>query len=161
VNGSKVYYYARHRRDPQTEERLGVEYLPLEELTRRCHIVSLHLPATKDSYHLVDEAFLASMQPGAFLVNTARGAIVDNEALCGAIRSGHLAGAALDTYDPEPVPSDHPLLALAAEYPDALILCPHQGGDTIGAFQTVYRMLFENLGKLMAGQRPDHIVNGL
>jgi D-3-phosphoglycerate dehydrogenase len=138
-----------------------VEYLPLEELTRQCHIVSLHLPATADSHHLVDRAFLASMRPGAFLVNTARGAIVDDEALCAALRSGHLAGAALDAYDPEPLPPGHPLVTLAAECPDALILCPHQGGITSGAFQMVYRMLFDNLEKLMNGQRPDHVVNGL
>ena len=101
-NGTEVYYYARHRRDEETEKQLGVTYLPLEKLAARCDIISLHLPATAESTHLVDRDFLARMKPGAFLVNTARGAIIDDEALCEAIRSGHLAGAALDCYDPEP-----------------------------------------------------------
>ena len=161
VSGSQVYYYARHRKDPETERRYGVEYLPLEELAERCDIVSLHLPATAESTHMVDRDFLARMKPGAFLVNTARGAIIDDEALCEAIRSGHLAGAALDCYDPEPVPADHPLVRLAAEYPDRLVLLPHQAGITQSSFYNVYRMLFENLQRLTDGKRPERIVNGL
>ena len=161
VNGSQVYYYARHRKDPETEHRYGVEYLPLEELAERCDIVSLHLPATAESTHMVDRDFLKRMKPGAFLVNTARGAIIDDEALCEAIRSGHLAGAALDCYDPEPVPADHPLVRLAAECPDRLVLLPHQAGITQSSFYNVYRMLFENLQRLADGKRPERIVNGL
>ena len=161
VSGSQVYYYARHRKDPETERRYGVEYLPLEELAERCDIVSLHLPATAESTHMVDRDFLARMKPGAFLVNTARGAIIDDEALCEAIRSGHLAGAALDCYDPEPVPADHPLVRLAAECPDRLVLLPHQAGITQSSFYNVYRMLFENLQRLADGGRPERIVNGL
>ena len=160
-NGTEVYYYARHRRDEETEKRLGVTYLPLEELTARCDIVSLHLPATAESTHLVDRDFLARMKPGAFLVNTARGAIIDDEALCEAIRSGHLGGAGLDAYAPEPVPADHPLVKLAHECPDRLILCPHQAGISLSSFRNVYRMLFEDLGCIMAGQRPNNVVNGL
>lgn len=161
VNGSKIYYYARHRRDLETERAYGVEYLPLEELAAQCDIVSLHLPATAESIHMVGRDFLGRMKPGSYLVNTARGAVIDDEALCGAIRSGHLAGAALDAYVPEPVPADHPLVRLAEEFPDRVVLCPHQGGLTQSSFENVYRMLFENLGRLMAGERPERIVNGL
>lgn len=161
ANGSRVYYYARHRKRPETEHAYGVEYLPLEELAERCDIVSLHLPATAESIHMVDRAFLARMKPGSYLVNTARGAVIDDEALCEAIRSGHLAGAALDAYDPEPVPADHPLVRLAEECPGRVVLCPHQGGLTQSSFENVYRMLFEDLGLLMAGKRPNRIVNGL
>lgn len=160
-NGTRVYYYSRSRKDPQTEAAYGVGYLPLEELLGCCDIVSLHLPATAESYHMVDREFLAGMKRGAFLVNTARGAVVDDAALCEAIRSGHLAGAALDVYDPEPVPADHPLVKLAQEHPDQLILCPHQGGITRSSFRNLYRMLFDNLARVMAGQRPERIVNGL
>lgn len=161
ANGSKVYYYTRHRRDPEMERAYGVEYLPLEELAERCDIVSLHLPATAESVHMVDREFLGRMKQGGYLVNTARGSIIDDEALCEAIRSGHLAGAALDAYAQEPLPGDHPLLKLAEECPDRLVLCPHQGGLTLSSFRTLYRMLFENLGALMAGERPRRIVNGL
>ena len=160
-NGTEVYYYARRRKDAETEKRLHVTYLPLAELAARCDIVSLHLPATAESTHLVDKDFLAGMKPGAFLVNTARGAIIDDGALCDAIRSGHLAGAGLDAYFPEPVPAEHPLVQLALECPDRLILCPHQAGITLSSFRNVYRMLFEDLGRVMAGQRPENVVNGL
>ena len=72
-----------------------------------------------------------------------------------------LSGAALDAYVPEPVSGDHPLVELAREFPDRLVLCPHQGGLTQESFQNVYRMLFENLAALMEGRRPERIVNGL
>lgn len=161
VNGSRVYYYARHRAEAAEEAYWGVEYLPLEQLAERCDIISLHLPATAETTHMIDGNFLARMKRGSFLVNTARGAIIDDEALCGAVRSGHLAGAALDAYAPEPVPEDHPLVRLARECPDRVLLCPHQGGISENAFYNVYRMLFENLENVMAGRRPERIVNGL
>ena len=160
-NGTRVVYTARHRWPAEVEARCGVTYLPVEELVPSCDIVSLHLPAMAESHHLVDRDFLARMKPGAFLVNTARGAVIDDEALCEAIRSGHLAGAALDCYDPEPVPADHPLVRLAAECPDRLVLLPHQAGITQSSFYNVYRMLFENLQRLIDGERLERIVNGL
>jgi len=160
--GSQVYYYARNRRGEDVEAACGgATYLSLEELAETCDIISLHLPATAESYHMINKSFFDRMKPGAWLVNTARGAVIDDEALCEAIRSGHLAGAALDAYEPEPVLADHPLVKLAEEYPDRLVLCPHQGGLTQGSFLNVYRMLFDNLGRLMAGEKPLRIVNGL
>ena len=90
--GSRVYYYARHRRDPETERAYGVEYLPLHELAETCDFISLHLPATVESHHLLDQVFFDHVKPGAYLVNTARGAVIDDEALAAAIRSGRLAG---------------------------------------------------------------------
>lgn len=161
VNGSRVFYYARHRRDPETEAALGAGYLPLLELAEQCDIISLHLPATAESRHLLDETFFAHLKPGAFLVNTARGAVIDDEALCAAMRSGRLAGAALDAYEPEPAGADHPLVHLAAEFPDRMILCPHQGGVNQSAYRRVVQMIFGNLEALQAGRRPDRVVNGL
>ena len=101
------------------------------------------------------------MKPGGYLVNTARGAVIDDGALCEAIRSGRLAGAALDAYAPEPVAADHPLVRLAAEFPDRLVLCPHQGGIVQAAFREAARMVFADIEQLMDGKRPDRIVNGL
>ncbi|WP_298021212.1 2-hydroxyacid dehydrogenase [uncultured Dysosmobacter sp.] len=161
INGSQVFYYCRHRKPLEVEQHFGVKYLLLEDLTAQCDIISLHLPATAESTHMVNRDFLFRMKPESYLINTARGAIVDNDALCEAIRSGHLAGAALDTYAPEPVSANHPLLKLAAEFPDSLILCPHQAGITVSSFRNVYQMLFENLELLMEEQRPKRIVNGL
>ena len=132
-----------------------------EELAETCDIISLHLPATPESTHLLDRAFFGRMRPGSYLVNTARGAVIDDAALCEAIRSGRLAGAALDAYDPEPVTAEHPLVRLAAECPDRLILCPHQGGISHAAFREAARMVFADLEKLMDGKRPERVVNGL
>lgn len=159
--GSHMRYYARHRRDEETEARFGATYLPLEELAETSDILSLHLPANAESFHLLDSGFFEHVKPGAYLVNTARGAVIDDEALCEAIRSGRLAGAALDAYDPEPVTAEHPLVRLVAEFPDRVILSPHQGGIAQSAFFKAHEMLFTDLGELMAGRRPDHIVNGL
>ena len=159
--GSTLYYYARHRRDRETEENFGVAYLPLYELAETCDIISLYLPATAESRHMLNEEFFSHVKPGTYLVNTARGAVIDDEALGEAIRSGRLAGAAVDAYDPEPVEADHPLVRLAEEFPDRLVLCPHQGGIARSAYQNVYRMLFGNLERLMEGKRPERIVNGL
>ena len=161
VNGSQVFYYARHRRDPETEAALGASYLPLYQLAERCDVVSLHLPATAESRHLLDETFFSHLKPGAFLVNTARGAVIDDGALCAALRSGRLAGVALDAYEPEPAGADHPLVQLASEYPDQVILCPHQGGVSQSAYRRVVQMIFADLRKLLAGERPDRVVNGL
>lgn len=159
VNGSRVCYFASHRHSAEEEAEYGVEYLPLEELAAVSDIVSLHLPATAESTHLVNRAFLERMKPGSYLVNTARGAVIDDAALCDAIRSGHLAGAALDAYAPEPVPPDHLLVRLAQECPGKVVLCPHQGGITMSSFRNVYRMLFDNIGRVMAGETPLRIVN--
>lgn len=158
---SKVYYYAPHRRDEETERRLNAEYLPLEELAARSDIISLHLPANGSSYHLVDARFLARMKPSAYLVNTARGAIIDDAALTDAIRGGTIAGVAVDCYEPEPITAEHPLVRLTKEFPDQVMLCPHQGGIATSAFHMVHQMLYANLQKIMDGQRPDHVVNGL
>jgi D-3-phosphoglycerate dehydrogenase len=158
---STLYYYSRHRRPPEEEREYGVAYLPLHELAERSDIVSLHLPANSESIRMIGGEFFSHMKPSAFLVNTGRGAVIDDAALCEAIRSGKIAGAALDCYYPEPATSEHPIVKLAAEYPDKLVLCPHQGGIAQSAFRKAHEMLFSDLQKFMDGQRPDRIVNGL
>ncbi len=159
--GATVYYYAPHRRDTETETRLNARYLPLEELAAVSDIVSLHLPANDQSRGLVNREFLARMKPTAFLVNTARGAIIDDEALCNALREERLAGVALDCYEPEPAGAEHPLVRLAEELPGRLILCPHYGGVAQSAFRAAHRMLFEDLEHVLSGRRPKRVVNGL
>lgn len=93
---------------------------PLPQLLQEADVVSLHCPLTNETRHLIGAAELALMKPGALLVNTARGPVVDEAALVKALRKGHLGGAALDVLDQEPPPPDHPLLAL-----DNVILSPH------------------------------------
>lgn len=89
-------------------------YLPLEELTAQCDIISLHCAVTDETREMVDGAFLARMKPNSILVNCGRGDLVDNQALRKALIDGTIRGAALDTIFPEPTPGDHPLVDLPA-----------------------------------------------
>ncbi|SHF60301.1 glycerate dehydrogenase [Microbulbifer donghaiensis] len=96
--------------------------VPLQQLLAESDVISLHCPLSEHTEKLVDKAFLAAMKPGALLINTARGGLVDETALADALRSGHLGGAALDVLSVEPPPADHPLLA--DDIPN-LIITPH------------------------------------
>lgn len=101
-------------------KQLGIVYVSIKELLRRADVVSLHVKLTDRSYHLIGERELALMKPNALLINVARGQIVDTDALVLALNSGHLGGAAIDVYDQEPPPADHPILKC-----EQVILTPH------------------------------------
>ena len=159
--GCELYYYTRHRRAPEEERKYGVTYLPLEELAAACDIVSLHCAVTDETRNMVDEDFLARMKPTAYLINTARGDLVDNEALARALTEGRIAGAGLDTLAPEPVPAGHPLTVLPPEVQDRVALAPHLGGITEAAFRRAHAHMWRNAERLAAGERPDCVVNGL
>lgn len=137
----------------------GLPCLTTEELFSRCDIVTLHLPVTPESTGLVNDEMLARMKPGSILINTARGEIVDQEALCRALRSGRLAGAGLDTLSPEPVQTDNPLLQLPAPFRDRVVLSPHIGGITEGSFRRYFALIWENVRRIQAGEKPLNIVN--
>ena len=117
--GAKVIYTRRHR-DTRVEAELGMAYADLPALLARSDIVSIHVPGGTDTRHLLDAGALGRMKAGAYLVNTARGAIVDEAALLAALRSGHVAGAALDVFTVEPLPLDHGFHGLPN-----VILTPH------------------------------------
>jgi len=109
-------------------EELGVEPMPLDDLLREADVVSLHLPLTEATHHLIDRDRLAAMKPGAVLVNAARGGLVDHEALLEALESGRLGGAALDVFEAEPLPMDSPL-----RRSERLLLTPHLAASTAEA----------------------------
>lgn len=159
--GCKLYYYTAHRRPPETEEELGVSYLPLGELAARCGILSLHCAVNQQTARMVNEEFLAQVRPGAILVNTARGQLLDNLAVRQALIDGRLGGIAMDTLDPEPTPADHPLVGLPAEIADRAVYSPHLGGITGGVFRRAHRNMWNSVRLLLNGQRPGFIVNGL
>lgn len=122
--GMRVIAWTRHPSDQRAAE-LGVEYVELDELLRRSDVVSVHLKLTLQTRHLLGPHQLQLMKPGSLLVNTARGPIVDTAALVEALQSGHLGGAALDVFDQEPLPPDHPLLGC-----EQVVLTPHHADQT-------------------------------
>ena len=159
--GCELFYYTAHRRPAQLEAELGVSYLPLKELAGRCNILSLHCAVNEHTTHMIDGAFLSQIKPGAILVNTARGQLVDNLAVRQALIDGRLGGIAVDTLDPEPTPADHPLVDLPAEAAHRAVYSPHLGGITGGSFRRAHANMWRSVQLLAAGQRPNFVVNGL
>ena len=121
--------------------------IALEELLERADFVSLHTPLTPETRHLIGENALHRMRPGARLVNTARGGIVDQSALRAALIAGEIAGAALDVTDPEPLPADDPLL----DAPNLLVV-PHVGSATVRTRARMAEMAVENLLAALGGR---------
>lgn len=159
--GCKLYYYTAHRRPSEVEAELGVTYLPLEALAGQCDILSLHCAVNEQTTHMVNEEFLSHVKPGAVLVNTARGRLVDDLAVRQALLDGRLGGIAIDTFDPEPTPADHPLVDLPPEIADRAVYSPHLGGITGGVFRRAHRNMWNSVRLLLESQRPNFIVNGL
>jgi glyoxylate reductase len=124
---------------------------PLEELLERSDFVSLHVPLTPDTDHLIDAAALKRMKPTAILVNTARGPVVDHDALARALHDGEIGGAALDVTDPEPLPPDDPLL----KAPNLLVV-PHIGSATTGTRARMADMAVDNLLAGLDGRPMPH-----
>ena len=143
-------------------DELGVEMVGLERLLAQSDYLSLHLPLVADTYHLLDETMLRRMKPGAYLINTSRGAIVDEMALVRLLRDGRLAGAGIDTFEgidvfvEEERPPDHPLLSL-----DNVILTPHVGAISVQAMQDVSNGGIENAVAVLNGRWPprENLVN--
>jgi lactate dehydrogenase-like 2-hydroxyacid dehydrogenase len=119
----------------------------LAGLLERSDFVTVHTPLTPETRGLIDDAALRSMKPTAYLVNTARGPIVDTDALARALHAGELAGAALDVTDPEPLPGDHPLL----DAPNLLVV-PHVGSATVATRERMADMAVDNLVAGLAGE---------
>ena len=97
--GMKVYYYKRHRLSAVEEEAEGISYLPMDELLARCRVLSVHTPYSAETHHLIDARALAKMRRDAVLINTSRGAVVDEAALLEALSAGRIAGAGLDVFE--------------------------------------------------------------
>lgn len=125
---------------PDKIKAAGAKPVALDELYRESDFVSLHLPKTPETVNMVSAATLAQMKPGAYLLNCARGGLVDEAALAAALTSGHLAGAAMDVFAQEPVGADNPLLKL-----DNFIGTPHLGASTAESQVNVARDVAERL----------------
>jgi D-3-phosphoglycerate dehydrogenase len=132
---------------------LGVTFVPLDELLRTADVVSLHVRLTEQTRRLIGARELALMKPGALLVNTARGAVVDAAALAAALRSGHLGGAGIDVYETEPAPADHPLLAC-----EQVVLTPHNADQTPEGTELLNEGVVENVKAFLEGRPQNRVV---
>ncbi|MEK9162357.1 MAG: D-glycerate dehydrogenase [Chloroflexota bacterium] len=149
----RVIYRSAHRH-PEIEKSLGVEYVPLDSLYAESDFISIHTPLNDSTYHLINDSALAKMKPGAILINTARGGVIDPDALHRALRDKKIAYAALDVTEPEPIPLESPLLTL-----DNIIIAPHIASASIQTRNKMATMAAENLIAGLKGEKLPHCVN--
>jgi len=146
--GMEIVYHNRSRVAAAIEDRLPARLVPLDELLATSHVVSLNCPYTPETHHLIDASALDRMSDTAFLVNTARGAVVDEAALVDALRAGRIAGAGLDVFEHEP--QVHPgLLGL-----DNAVLIPHLGSATVETRDAMAELAARNVIEVLAGREP-------
>jgi glyoxylate reductase len=145
-----ILYHNRNR-NLQAEEELGVTYATLPELLAQADFVTLNLPLTAETRKIIGREQLQQMKPTAYLINLARGGVVDHDALFEALSEGWIAGAALDVTEPEPLPRDHPLLKM-----ENLVIVPHLGSATR---QTRLGMAQRTVENLLAGLHGEPLLN--
>lgn len=150
--GMKVLYVAR-RRDELFEAEFAAPLTALDAALEAADVVSLHVPLTPETHHLIDARRLARMKPTAYLINTARGAVIDEAALVEALRDRRIAGAGLDVYENEPA------LAEGLADLDNVVLLPHLGSATVGTRSAMSDLAAENLLAVLHGRRPPCPVN--
>lgn len=139
--------------DRDFAEKTGVEIVDLDQLLKESDFLSLHIPSTKENHNLVSDQFLMKMKTGSYLINTARGALVDDDALARAIQNGHLAGAALDTFKQEPVNLDNPLLKCPQ-----VIITPHMAAHTDSAMNAMGWTALKDCLAVLRGETPKFTV---
>lgn len=147
--GVDVRYWTRNRRGTDREDGLDIAYRELDALVAEADVLILAIALTEDTRHLIDEERLAAMKPDAVLVNAARGGIVDDRALAEALVGGRLHAAAIDVWDPEPPPDDHPLLAL-----ETAVVTPHLAGTTAESAGRILGRSLDNVGRALRGEQP-------
>lgn len=149
----KIVYHGRNRLDPADEQRLRARYLPLHELLREADFVSLHVPLTTETRHLIGSEELRLMKPSAVLINTSRGPVVNEAALVEALQEGRIGGAGLDVYENEPE------LAAGLSGLENVVLLPHVGSATIETRMKMALMAVRNLLVGLRGEQPPNCLN--
>jgi phosphoglycerate dehydrogenase-like enzyme len=151
-----ILYYDPFRLSAEHEQALGVRYVELDGLLRAADAVTVHVPLNAQTRNLIDAESLSLMKPTAVLVNTARGGLVDEDALATALRAGRILGAGLDVLNQEPPPADHPLFGLPN-----VILTPHTAGPTWQSFPRRFANCFANIERVQRGEKPLWVVEEL
>lgn len=149
----KVIYHDIYRRE-DLEEELGIAYKSREEVLREADFVSLHVPLTPETHHMIGAGELAAMKETAILINTSRGPVVDEEALYEALRDGAIAGAGLDVFEVEPINPGSPLLDL-----DNIVLTPHLASGSVETRTKMAVTAATNLVSVLQGKEPPNLVN--
>ncbi|MFQ5781157.1 MAG: 2-hydroxyacid dehydrogenase [Nitrospiria bacterium] len=149
----RVVYYQRHRLPAKEEKKLHGHYLPLPRLLKESDYVSLHLPLTNESHYLIDKKALHLMKPTAFLINTARGPVVDEKALVNALLEKEIAGAGLDVFE------DEPNLAPRLRRLKNTVILPHIGSASTETRIRMGFIVLENLSAYFSKQNPPNMVN--
>jgi phosphoglycerate dehydrogenase-like enzyme len=145
----ELCYYDQHRLHASEEAALGISYVSLDRLLETSDIVSLHLPLTPETRHMIGKEELRRMKRTALLINTARGAIVDEEALAETLEEGVIAGAGLDVFAEEPLDPRHPLRRC-----QNVLLTPHSAGQTREAMERMVQMMLDNIQRVARGEEP-------
>ena len=140
--------------DKKVAAELNVELVSQKYLLENSDLISIHVPSNKETYHMMDCSVFNSMKTGSYLINTARGAIIDLEALCNAVESGHLAGAAIDVYEAEPLSMDARVLRT-----DNIICTPHTGAETFETYQDISIFCAETVIAVLQGKEPKNWLN--
>ena len=149
----RILYYARHRVSASVEKEFAAEFVDRETLLRQSDFLSVHVPLTPETHHSIGAPELALMKSSAFVINAARGPIIDEEALVQALQAGRLAGAGLDVFENEP--RVHPgLMAM-----DNVTMLPHVGSATAETRLRMAQLASENLLAALRGERPPNLVN--
>jgi phosphoglycerate dehydrogenase-like enzyme len=151
--GMDVIYYDTTRLTEDQTDALDVRFRLLEEVLRSADLVSLHVPLTPATRHMIGAAELALMKPTAYLINTSRGPVVEEQALYAALAENRIAGAGLDVFDQEPPPSDNKLFGL-----DNVILSAHLAGPTWDNQYTRFRNAYDNVQRVARGETPLWII---
>ena len=138
----------------ETAKELGVEAVDLERIFKEADCISIHVPYTPETHHLVNKERLEMMKPTAVIVNTARGNIIDEEALYEALKEGRIANAGVDVFAKEPLPVSSPLLTL-----DNGVFTPHVSSQTVEALWNIYKMAIDITADFFAGKEVKHILN--
>ena len=150
---STIVYYDPFRLSPEREAELGVRYVELDELLRTADVVTIHVPLNAQTRHLIDAESLSIMKSSAVVVNTARGGLIDEDALLTALQEGRIMGAGLDVLNAEPPPNDHPIFKL----PNVL-LTPHTAGPTWQSFPRRFANCFANIERVQRGEPAQWVV---
>jgi len=172
IMGAQVSYFDIFRADPSVEKEFGLTFTSFEDLLANNDVISVHCPLNDDTRDLINKKEFALMKKGALLINSARGEIVNSDALAEALESGHLGGAAVDHFgaagdsfwkaegEKEEKPA-HPLLSLSPEADDRFIATTHMAGVTAPAFARMLVSAMDNMKRVAAGDDPQNVVNGV